>query len=384
MSKQKFSQLSQYMLLSLIWFAIGWIMHSYLGDPSARLAPDAQRILRAGQLILKRYYSDQPIKSEELANAAIRGMLYYTEDRFSGLLVGAVNGRYQADLFGETGGPGIGLKVLDGKILVRNLRPGTPAEKSGIQPDDVIVAVDGVQFNALTKGEEAATLLRGPIGKAVLVTLQRGTERFSRLLPRVEREKLTTRLLDNHVGYLKLPAFTAGSAEQVKTALAALDHMGMKSLIWDLRGNPGGSVLDAEAILNLFINQGRLFTVEPTGGTRQIRQAKGNAPYANLPLVLLTDGDTFSSAEIVTAAVLDHQRGQIIGSKTGGKGIIQDTLALDGESSLHLTIARWLSPDGHWIHKQGIQPTIMQANDPATPADETLDLALQQFMVNGE
>lgn len=383
MTKHKVMQLFQYALLSLIWFAIGWTTHGYLGDPAVRLAPEAQRVLQAGQLILQRYYSDHALTGDELANAAIRGMLHYTQDRYAGLLVGAVNQRYQADLFGETGGPGIGLKVADGKIMVRNVRPNTPAAAAGLQADDVIVAVDGITFDAMTKGEEAATLLRGPIGQSVLVTLQRGSERFSQVLPRVEREKLTVRLLDPQIGYLKLPGFTAGSAEQVKAALAALQRSGMKSLIWDLRGNPGGSVLDAEAILNLFINDGTLFTVELRGGLHQVMQAKGAAPYADLPLVLLVDGDTYSSAEIVTAAILDHQRGLVIGAKTGGKGIIQDTVALDPQSSLHLTIARWLSPAGHWIHKQGIQPAVKMVDDPATAADETLDLARQRLTVNG-
>jgi carboxyl-terminal processing protease len=110
-----------------------------------------------------------------------------------------------------------------------------------------------------------------------------------------------------------------------------------------------------------------------------VMQAKGGARFAGLPLVLLTDGDSYSSSEIVTAAIMDHQRGLVIGTKTGGKGIIQDTIALDAKSSLHLTIARWLSPAGQWIHHKGIQPTIEIANDPTTAADEPLELARQRL-----
>ncbi|MCB0093649.1 MAG: PDZ domain-containing protein, partial [Caldilineaceae bacterium] len=208
----------------------------------------------------------------------------------------------QADFAGETGGSGFAFDSIDGRFQIYKVRPNTPAERAGLHVGDVLLAVDGTRITELTSGEEVALLLRGPIDQTVDITVRRANSELTLTVPRAAREQITARMLDSQVGYLKLPAFTAGVAADVRTALDELATQGMKSLVWDLRGNPGGSVRDAEAILNLFIDEGALFTVEMKQGEAETFVAQGSARWANLPMTVLIDGDSWSAAEISTAA----------------------------------------------------------------------------------
>jgi carboxyl-terminal processing protease len=233
--------------------------------------------------------------------------------------------------------------------------------------------------NELTSGHEIAMLLRGPIGVTVRLTVQRGEQTLTMQIPRAEREQLHSRLLAAGVGYLRLPSFPTGVAKAFKAELTALQAQGMKALVLDMRNNPGGSTQDAAAILNFFIQQGKLYTAQFKDGQQRVVRADGNAFLADLPLTVLVDGGSFSSTELIAAALRDHGRATIIGATTGGKGTIQDTIPLDHHALLHLTIAKWLSPAGQWVQQQGVQPDVTLVDDPATPEDETLALAMAQL-----
>lgn len=146
-----------------------------------------------------------------------------------------------------------------------------------------------------------------------------------------------------------------------------------------MRGNAGGSMRAATTLLEDLIAEGVFYTAQFKDGRRQSFSAQGNATLGDLPLVILTDGGTFSAAEMVTAALQDHGRALVIGSTTGGKGILQDTIPLDADSRLHLTIAQWFSPAGRTIHQQGIHPDVPIVDDPATPDDEVVAFAVEQL-----
>lgn len=363
--------------LSAVWFGIGWQAHANIAP--ATLSPQLARIAKAGQLLLTRAYPSAQFQADELADAAIRGMLRFTEDRYAALYTGPAQERYAADFAGETGAPGLWYNYQDGDFVITALRPGGPAAVAGVQIGDMIRAVDGLAVNELTSGHEIAMLLRGPIGTAVPLTVQRGERLLTIQVQREEREQLHSRLLTDGVGYVRLPSFPTGVAQTLKAELTTLQTQGMKALVLDLRNNAGGSTQDAAAILNFFIRSGALYTAEFKAGQHRTVKADGAAFLADLPVTILVDGGSFSSTELIAAAMRDHGRATILGSTTGGKGTIQDTIPLDDHALLHLTIAKWLSPAGHWLHQQGIQPDVTMVDDPATPEDEVLALAAEEI-----
>ncbi len=374
MFKANWRTLLTMFFLSAVWFGIGWQAHANVAP--ATLPPQVARIAKAGQLLLTRAYPSAQFQADELADAAIRGMLRFTEDRYAALYTGPAQERYAADFAGETGAPGLWYNYQDGHFVISALRPDGPAEKAGVQIGDMIRAVDGLTVNELTSGHEIAMMLRGPIGTAVPLTVQRGEQTLTLPVQREEREPLRSRLLANGAGYVRLPSFPTGVAQTLKQELIALQAQGMTALILDMRNNAGGSTVDAAAILNFFIRSGDLYTAELKDGQRRTTHADGNAFLADLPLTVLVDGGSFSSTELIAAALRDHGRATIIGATTGGKGTIQDTIPLDDHALLHLTIAKWLSPAGHWVQQQGIQPDVTVVDDPATAEDEVLALAL--------
>jgi carboxyl-terminal processing protease len=377
MRKANYRNLLTVLFLSIVWFGIGWQAHARLAP--AALPPEMVRIAKAGQLILTRTYPSAPLQADALADAAIRGMLRFTADRYAALYTGPAQGRYAADFAGETGAPGLQYDYQNGHFVVTALRANGPAAAAGVQVGDRIRAVDGFMVNELTSGHEIAMLLRGPIGVTVRLTVQRGEQTLTMQIPRAEREQLHSRLLAAGVGYLRLPSFPTGVAKAFKAELTALQAQGMKALVLDMRNNPGGSTQDAAAILNFFIQQGKLYTAQFKDGQQRVVRADGNAFLADLPLTVLVDGGSFSSTELIAAALRDHGRATIIGATTGGKGTIQDTIPLDHHALLHLTIAKWLSPAGQWVQQQGVQPDVTLVDDPATPEDETLALAMAQL-----
>ena len=379
MSRQKIQHLLGLLLLSAVWFVIGWSLRGQLAPAQPTLAPAVQRMILAGQLIVDRYYPGPTLTAADLANAAIRGMLYLTQDRYVALLTGPVSARFEEDFAGETGAPGLWYTLEQGKFVITALRADGPAVKAGVQVGDVLLAVDGRQIDAFTTGEELAMALRGPLDTPVAITVQRGEQTLDLSVGRIPREPITSRLLQEHIGYVKLPAFLANSGEEMKSVLHGLQAQGMESLIWDLRGNAGGSMRAATTLLEDLIAEGVFYTAQFKDGRRQSFSAKGGATLADLPLVILTDGGTFSAAEMVTAALQDHGRALVIGSTTGGKGVLQDTIPLDADSRLHLTIAQWFSPAGRTIHQQGIQPDVPVVDDPATPDDEVVAVAVEQL-----
>lgn len=376
MSKTNWQKLAMMLVLSGVWFVIGWLAHAKAAP--ATLSPQVARIAKAGQLLLTRAYPNEgQLNADDLANAAIRGMLRFTEDRYAALYVGPAQARYEADFAGETGAPGLWYTYEDGHFIINALRPNGPAEAAGIQVGDIIRAVDGLSVNELTSGHEIAMLLRGPIGVAIPLTVQRGNKTLTMQVQREEREQLQSRFLADSIGYVRLPSFPTGVAQTLKAELTTLQSQGMTALVLDMRNNAGGSTQDAAAILNFFIQQGNLYTAEFKDGQRRTVQADGTAFLSNLPLTVLVDGGSFSSTELIAAALRDHERAQIIGVTTGGKGTIQDTIPLDDHALLHLTIAKWLSPAGDWIHHQGIQPDVTVVDDPATLDDEVLMFAVK-------
>lgn len=378
MVKTFLAKLGPLLLTSIIWFSIGWLIRGWFG-PTPGIPAEAQRILRAGQIILTQHYPpfDGPAPTaSQLAAQAVRGLLTATDDPYAALIGPPASQRFQDDFSGKTGAPGLWFEIHDGKFIIVALRDEGSAMRAGLHVGDELLAVEGVPLTSLTSGEEVALLLRGPIGTEAKLTVQQGGTQRNVTLRREEREQLTTKLLTNQIGYLKLPGFHADGDAAVKAAFHALLSQGVQALVWDLRGNRGGSMLATQTILNDFIPSGILYSVEFKDGKQQRFTADGSATIVKEPLVILVDQQTYSSSEMAAAALRDNQRGVVIGANTGGKGVIQDTVPLDVDYLIHLSIAKWFTPKGEWLHERGLTPDVAVVDDPATEVDEAIAAAM--------
>ncbi len=281
---------------------------------------------------------------------------FLTPDRYNDLF---------GSIQGELVGIGIEMKSVKGRGMhLVNVLLDSPAERGGLQPDDYIVAIDGQDCRDFST-DDAARLLRGSGGSQVELTFESpgGTEKstmFTR--QRVQIRSITrTVMLDETrgIGYIRMEGFQNNTAEELDEALRTLERKGMKALIWDLRGNPGGLLETAAAVIERFIDRGVLVSTEGRAPEQsQVFQAHGNN-VRHYPLTLLVDENSASASEIVAGAIKDHHRGTIVGRKTYGKWSVQSIIHLPGETGLKLTTAKFYSPaHGNYAGK-GLAPDVV-------------------------
>jgi len=303
------------------------------------------------------YYVDS-IDERRLYQLAIDGMLDQLHDPYSVFLKRDDFKALNEATTGNYGGLGIQIEVRDGWITVVAPLPDTPAERAGIQTGDQIVGLDARSTEGW-KQDQAVKELRGEAGSVVELKVHRvGIEqpltfKLTRAMIHV-RSVQVSMMLDDKVGYVLLTPVSETSASELTEAVTGLLQKGMKSLVLDLRGNPGGLLDQGVAVSELFLDPGE--EVVATRGrapnsTRTYRDAKPQ-PWPNLPVVVLANGGTASAAEIITGALQDHDRAVVVGTPTFGKGLVQSLWQLTPETALKLTTARWYTPSGRTIQRK--------------------------------
>lgn len=273
------------------------------------------------------------------------------------------------DLYGNIDGQFVGLgveiraEVGQGLLLV-NVLPESPAAEGGLNSGDHIVAIDGVDVRQMTT-DEAAGMLQGTEGSRVVVEVQRpagGSARRMALTRRavVVKSIPVARLVDRDhgVGYIQMNSFQKSTVQELDAALNDLRQQGMRSLIWDLRGNPGGLLTTAVEVLDRFVSDGVLVSTRGRTSDQNFTYSAHRPGTLNIPLVLLIDGDSASASEIVAGAIKDHRRGTIVGRKSYGKWSVQSIYPIHGSCGLRLTTAKFYSPHGHTLGKIGVRPDI--------------------------
>ena len=343
-------------------------------------------------------YAGGTVDRKTLVEGAIRGMIASLGDPFSAYLSPE---EYRQSLQGLSGQfEGIGAQVetrrlsgtgdcptLGGACALIVVEPiaGAPAEKAGLLAGDRITAIDGTTVDGTT-GDQALAKVRGPKGTTVTLTVVRGTAApLDVAIVRdviVQREVVARTLAGGAVGYIRLSGFSDRAAEQFGQEVASDVAAGRHKLVIDLRGNPGGFVTDAQRVISQFVPAGTtIFFQEDAAGTKtpSLAQAGGAATDPSIQLAVLIDGGSASASEIVAGALQDLGRAKLVGSKSYGKGTIQVWLQLaDDNGGYRLTIAKWLTPAGRWIHGQGLVPdVVVDAAGAAAASDPTLDRALE-------
>lgn len=313
------------------------------------------------KLIKERYVEPKKTDDGQLMEGAIRGMVD-TLDRHSTFLDLQARRELNVETTGSFGGLGIEVTVEGGQLQVVSPIEDTPAFRAGIQSGDFIGQIDGESTEDWSV-EKAITKLRGQIGSKVVLTIVRTgvADPFDVSLTRdvIKIQTVKAHLIKPDIGYIRLRNFAETSGDDVKKAIGDLLNKGAKSLVLDLRNNPGGLLHVSVEIASQFLPPGKL-VVSTKGRSPQMNSEMystgGVMSDGQVAVVVLVNKGSASASEIVTGALKDHGRGIIVGSKTFGKGSVQSIFELPGGAGLKLTTAHYYTPNGILIHEKGIEP----------------------------
>jgi carboxyl-terminal processing protease len=318
------------------------------------------------------YYVDS-LDERDLYRKAIDGMLRELNDPYTGFLDAREIRALNEATSGNYGGLGIQIEVRDGAIVVVAPLPETPAERAGIMTGDRIVQVND-STTARWNQDQAVRALRGPEGTVVALKVERPgvsdllTFRLTRAQIHARSVRLAT-LLQAGVGYVELQSFSEATARELTAAIDSLKTAGMRSLILDLRYNPGGLLDEGLAVSDLFLDQGQEIVAtrgRAPGATRRYADRAAQR-YPGLPVVVLINGASASASEIVAGALQDHDRAVVVGTTSFGKGLVQSVFRLSNDASLKMTTANWYTPSGRTIQKAH-HPANQEPDDPDTVA----------------
>jgi carboxyl-terminal processing protease len=300
------------------------------------------------------------LPNDELIRRAVTGMLRELQDPYAALLQSDGMQRYRGTLLGE--GHGLGLTMrrhADGASIAR-VAVGSPAMLSGIRAGDRLLAVDGVPVEAdgswgrnsdSTKtppDQHLVTVWRAPLGDTVRLVVRRSAWR----VPAVS----DAALLSDSLGYVRLASMTAHSAEEVERAVSVLVQRGARALVLDLRGNNGGLFEEGVKVASLFLSRGVVVaSLAGRGGDALQPHEARHSRWPTLPLTVLVDRQTASAAEVIAAALREHNRALLVGEPTYGKGVVQRVVNLSPDIALRLTTARWLTPSGRALERNPVK-----------------------------
>ena len=320
--------------------------------------------------ILENYY--QELDDEDLNVGILRGLFEGLGDPYSYYMTSQEYESILISLTGEYSGIGVTLSPNEeGYIEVIAPTEGTPAEEIGIKSGDYIIKVDGVEYGA-AEIDVAAAAIRGRSGTRVTITILRKGEEseFTIERKRIISKTVKSELLDQQIGYIRISSFEESTYPDFKEALNYMEEQNIAGLVLDLRDNPGGLVDSCIDVADLLMDKGTVVYSEDQNGERNYYNVKDGS--TKIPYVLLVNGATASSAEILSAGVQDNGEGLVVGTVTYGKGIIQQMEQLPDGSAINLTILQYFSPKGNVIHKVGIVP------------DYVVELQEEDYDLNGQ
>ncbi|HDN80184.1 MAG TPA: S41 family peptidase [Chloroflexi bacterium] len=354
----------KYILLMLVFilllasYGAGFSTHYYL-ETTKSSVPEFRVFWEAWDILKEHFYGSLP-DNRQMTHAAIRGVVSELGDPYTTFLEPQTRSLEKDELKGEFGGIGAWLeKTKDGRFVLTPL-DGYPAQKAGIQAGDELIKVNGTPIKPEMTINEVLLLVRGPIGSYVTLVVRRGGEE---LTFKVKRERIETpsvewKVVKPGIGYVKITTFTERTSREMKQAMRELKASGVSALILDLRGNPGGIVEAALEAGGFFIEKGVMFYERYKDGSEKAFKVKPSSERVTWPLVVLVDKNTASAAEILAGALQELKHAPLIGERTYGKGSVQFIYDLSDGSSLHVTAARWFTPNHREIEGNGLEPDI--------------------------
>lgn len=313
------------------------------------------------RMIMQRYL--EKVDGEKLVEGAIQGMLATLGDPYTAYIGMEQTDEYEQQIDSYFTGIGAEVSMENGRVVVVSPIKGSPAEKAGIRPRDVILSVNGESLAGLTL-TEAVQKIRGPKGsQAVLQIMRDGQDKPLELIivrDEIDLETVFSRLLDDGIGYIEIRQFSIHTVDSFREQLKDLEAQGMEALIIDVRNNPGGYLEGVAHILYELVPKGRtLLMTEDRNGARQTLLSEG--PGRDYPMAVLINGGSASASEILAAAVQQSAGGIVVGENSYGKGTVQSQFSdLYGDGSiLKMSVSKWLTPDGSWINEAGLAPDLV-------------------------
>ena len=355
---------------------------SYIGaDGSAVNEESINKLSVLEQYIDYFYYKSSEITEEEKENGMYKGLFeslgdvyscYYTPEEYK-LLEEQTQGVYYGI------GAYVSRDVETGFCAISGVIKNSPAEEAGLMEGDIIYKVNGEDMTGLEL-DEVVSNIRGEEGSEVTLTLVRDGKNMEVTLTRarVNTPTVDSEMLEDGIGYLQITEFDDVTTEQFNENMAQLKAEGMKGLIIDLRGNPGGNVTTVCAIAEQLLPEGLIFYMEDKDGNKTEYKCEG-ADF-DLPLVVLVNEYSASAAEILSGAVKDAGIGKLVGKKTFGKGIVQNVIPLEDGSAIKLTIANYYTRGGNDIHLRGVEPDVEVDLDTDAYLDDGTDTQLDKAL----
>jgi carboxyl-terminal processing protease len=305
------------------------------------------------------YY--RPIPTSKLSNSSISGLVSSLGDRFSHYLTPAEYAEFNAPP--HFAGIGVAVDPRSNGLLVARVFDASPASRSGLKVGDVIVGVNGRSLRRLS-AEMATALIKGRPGTDVELRIETGPEGARRTRSvTITRATVSEpvvastarKVKGRRLGIVALATFSPGAHGEVRQAVEAQLHAHARGLLFDLRGNGGGLVEEAQLIASIFIEKGTIVSTRGRTQPSQTLLALGGAIPASIPMVVLVDANTASAAEIVTAALQDHRRATVVGTHTFGKGVFQEEEPLSNGGALDITVGEYFTPDGRNLGGGGVK-----------------------------
>ena len=312
------------------------------------------------EYMIERYYYKDGISREDLENGIYQGLMdavgdpytsYFNKSDFETFMEQTTGAYY-----------GIGAYVAQDKERnypkINSPIPGSPAEEVGLRPNDIIYEVDGVSTYDMDL-DKVVSLIKGEEGTTVNITIYRDGEYMDMTVQRrqVQIPTVEQEMLGDGMAYIRIVEFDDVTPGQFENALQVSRSSGMKGLVLDLRGNPGGSVNAVVDIARMLLPEGLVVYTEDKYGKREEYSCDGSNEF-ELPLVVLVDGNSASASELLSGAIQDYQKGTLVGTTTFGKGIVQQMLTLRDGSAVKITISSYYTPKGRNIHGIGIEPDV--------------------------
>lgn len=343
---------------------------------------DLQKIISVWELIESNYLYLNTVDRPALVDETLKILVEGLDDPYSVYMNEEENRAFEDGLDGEIEGIGavIGFNDQEEVTIISPIKD-SPADKAGLQAKDVILEVDDEDVTGYSL-EEIVGLIKGPSGTTVKIKVRRASGMKTFIIERalIEIPSMEYELIDGgDVMHMVISQFNYNVSFEFNEAVDLMQSQGVRGLILDLRGNPGGLLDQCIAILGQFVEaQEDLVTIN-YGDYTQVLLSRGPTELADFPTVVLIDQGSASASEIVAGALQDYDLATIIGETSYGKGTVQEVSYFVDSSSVKLTVAEWLTPDRNIIQDNGITPDIKVTDDPDTEADEVLQRALQEL-----